>query len=72
MAAECFVEGHPVGDFQLAADVLYHRYHCGPMEELVVDEVFEKKEMRLARKLFRKYEAGMHEFIELMEFSDQA
>jgi hypothetical protein len=70
MQAESFVEGHPVGDFQLAAEVLYQRYHCSPMEELVVDEVFEKKEMRLARKLFRRWESDQHEFLELMQIRD--
>jgi hypothetical protein len=63
---ERIVDGYPVGDFQLAWEVLKRRYHCGPHEELIVAEVFEKQEMRMARKLFRQWEAEAKEFLELM------
>jgi hypothetical protein len=59
----------PVCDFKLAGSVLEQRYHCGPDEELVVAEVYERKEQRLARKLHTEWEGQMSEFLELMNCS---
>lgn len=61
------VNGVPAADLALAADVLTERYHCKPDEELVIAEVFCKKEQKLARQLHRAWEEEMHEFLELME-----
>jgi hypothetical protein len=69
MKPDRFVEGYPVGDYQLAYEVLKRRYHCGPGEELVMAEVFEKREMRLARKLCQEWNREAVEFIDLMEVS---
>ena len=69
MQADHYVQGCPISDPQLAADVLELRYHCGPHETLVIAEVFEKPEMRLARKLHQRWEAEQHEFRELMELA---
>ena len=61
------VEGIPVADMAIAADVLAQRYHCGPHEELVIAEVLCRKEKRLARELHRKWDAEMSEFVEMMQ-----
>jgi hypothetical protein len=67
---ERYVDEFPIGDFQLAAEVLKKRYHCGPHECVVIAEVFEKKEIRLARKLHLKWVADVREFRELMNAID--
>ena len=61
-----FVEGYPVSDFQKAGRILERRYHCAPHEELIIAEVFEREEIRLARKLHLKWVADVREFRELM------
>ena len=60
------VDGYPVSDFQAAADLLEARYHCSPGEELIVAEVFEREEIRLARQLYHKWHWEAREFKELM------
>jgi hypothetical protein len=69
MEADEFVQGKPISDHQLAANVLELRYHCGPHEALVIAEVFEEPEMLLARRLHQRWEREQHEFLELMENS---
>jgi len=66
---ESFVQGCPIGDFQLAAATLERRYHCGPHEELIIAEVFEQEEMRMARQFHRKWQWERTSFLELMNVS---
>jgi len=67
MEADGYVYGYPICDFQLAADVLHQRYHCGPHEELIIAEVLEKTEKGIAMRLHGKWERDMSEFMDLME-----
>ena len=60
------VSGIPLAALQLVADVFAERYHCGPGEELIIAEVFEKRERRLALTLHRRWEREAWEFRELM------
>jgi hypothetical protein len=69
MEADGYVYGYPICDFQLAADVLHQRYHCGPHEELIIAEVLEKTEKSIAMRLHWKYERDTAEFLEMMENS---
>ena len=69
MIPDRVVDGHSVADMCLASDVIELRYHCGPHEELIVVEVFSKREKRLAERLHEKWEAEYEEFVELMECS---
>lgn len=64
-----FVEGYPVSDFQKAGRILERRYHCGPHEELIIAEVFEQEEMRMARQFHRKWQWERTSFLELMNVS---
>ena len=66
---ESFVQGCPIGDFQLAAATLERRYHCDYGEELVVAEVFEKRDVRMARRLFLEWNRDAVEFVDLMTVS---
>lgn len=66
MEAKRAFNGKPVSDLRLADAVAHQRYHCRPDEELILAEVFERKDCREARKLFRAYESEMAEFRELM------
>lgn len=66
MKPERYVNDIPIGDFQLAAEVLKKRYHCTPYESVLIAEVFEKREIRMARKLHVKWLADVKEFRELM------
>lgn len=57
----------PVADFGLARDILEQRFHCTPLETLLVAEVYQPEEQWTARLLHRDYELGMESFLELME-----
>lgn len=61
-----YLYGNPVADFGLAADLCEQRYHCGPHEELIIAEVFCKKERVMAMKLHQLWEDEQHEFLEMM------
>ena len=69
MDPERFVDGFPISDFRLAAEILKLRYHCQADEQLIVAEVLERREQRLAHKLHHRWEREMHSFLELMKCS---
>jgi len=69
MEPKAIINGVCQSDFPLAEEVIEQRYHRNTYEELVIAEVFEKREKRLARKLHNEWEAEMAEFVELMECS---
>jgi hypothetical protein len=48
---------------------LERRYHCDYGEELVVAEVFEKRDVRMARRLFLEWNRDAVEFVDLMTVS---
>ena len=69
MEPECIVNGIPKADLRLAGEVLEQRYHCEGDEELIVAEVFQRKEMKLAKRLHQEWEEDMVSFKELMNVS---
>lgn len=69
MAPGSFYQGVPVSDWTLALSVIEQRYHRGPNEELIVVEVFSRKEKRLAQQLHDQWEQEAAEFMELMTIS---
>ena len=56
-----------ITDFGLAEEVASHRFHCAPGETLVVEEVVDPSHFDKIRRMHRKYERDMSEFLELME-----
>ena len=61
-----YLDGMPLADFTIARNLLEERHHCRPDEHLVIAEVFERPEKRLAQQLHNRYEAEMQEFVDLM------
>lgn len=60
------IAGVPAADLKLASDVAEQRYHCEADEKLVLAEVFQRKEKKLAQRLHALWEEEMHAFLELM------
>jgi len=54
-------------DWSLARSVAHERYHCGPGEELILAEVFEPAEQRLAKVAHLRWELEIRSFLQLME-----